>query len=206
MLDLAGTALRQDLRRCVRRTDGQLHVNEGWRTMPYLGNGSVGIGLVLDRYLARRPDDAELAEADEAIARAATAPFYAQSGLAAGRAGIVCYLADRVRRHDDPVLREHLAAQVDRLAWHAVPYQGHVAFPGEQLMRLSMDLATGTAGVLLALGAARHPETVGLPLVAAADPVDAPDNRGVGERNPNETGEEVSHDGTAGSAGDGARS
>ncbi len=35
-----------------------------------------------------------------------------------------------------------------------MPYQGHLAFPGHQMMRLSMDLATGTAGCLLALGAA----------------------------------------------------
>ena len=31
-----------------------LEVDEGWRTMPYLGDGSVGIGMVLDDYLAHR--------------------------------------------------------------------------------------------------------------------------------------------------------
>ena len=45
-------------------------------------------------------------------------------------------------------------------------YEGHLAFPGEQLLRLSMDLATGTAGVLLALGAALHDEPVHLPFLA----------------------------------------
>lgn len=46
LLDLARTALRQDLRRCiVRDDDGSMQVNEGWRTMPYLADGSVGIGL-----------------------------------------------------------------------------------------------------------------------------------------------------------------
>src|SRR5262249_21222907 len=45
LLDLAQTALRQDLRRCiVREGDGSMQVNEGWRTMPYLADGSVGIG------------------------------------------------------------------------------------------------------------------------------------------------------------------
>jgi hypothetical protein len=47
------------------------------------------------------------------------------------------------------VIRRH----VQRLVWHALPYGGLVAFPGEQLLRLSMDLATGSAGILLALGA-----------------------------------------------------
>jgi len=51
------------------------------------------------------------------------------------------------------------------LAWHALPYAGGVAFPGTGLLRLSMDLATGTAGVLLALGAALHDQSVHLPLL-----------------------------------------
>jgi hypothetical protein len=35
------------------------------------------------------------------------------------------------------------------------------------LLRLSMDLATGTAGVLLAMGTALHDEPVGLPFLPA---------------------------------------
>ncbi len=92
LLGHAATALRQDLRRCVLRPDGALEVNEGWRTMPYLAHGSVGIGLVLDQYLRHRADD-QFAEASAGIRRAARSPFYAQSGLFAGRAGIIAYLA-----------------------------------------------------------------------------------------------------------------
>jgi hypothetical protein len=58
--------------------------------------------------------------------------------------------------HLDGAIADH----VHRLAWHALPYEGHLAFPGHRLLRLSMDLATGTAGVLLALGAALHDEPV----------------------------------------------
>jgi hypothetical protein len=155
-LDLAATALRQDLRRCVTRPDGALEVNEGWRTMPYLGEGSLGIGLVLDHYLRHRPDD-EFRDASAAISRAARSPMYVQPGLFAGRAGIVAYLAARGDAD--------LCAQVRRLAWHALPYGGGLAFPGEQLLRLSMDLATGTAGVLLALAMARRTHPAVLPLL-----------------------------------------
>ena len=170
LLDHAATALRQDLRRCVTRPDGAMEVNEGWRTMPYLGHGSVGIGLVLDQYLAHRPDE-EFAEAATAIRRAARAPFYAQTGLFAGRAGIIAYLAARAAvpgASAEAVAadRNELTAQLARLAWHAMPYRGRIAFPGEQLLRLSMDLATGTAGVLLAAGAARHDAPVTLPFLA----------------------------------------
>ncbi len=193
MLDLAGTALRQDLRRCTRRADGQLQVNEGWRTMPYLGQGSVGIGIVLDRYLRHRGDE-DLARAGEAVYRAATAPFYVQSGLFAGRAGIIAYLAHRART--DHVARAELTTQIRHLAWHALPYRGNLAFPGEQLLRLSMDLATGTAGVLLSLGMALA-DSVSLPFLPTHS---LPTYRGWGI-DPSLNRKEVSNHGASGSPG-----
>jgi hypothetical protein len=168
-LDLARTALRQDLRRCTLRPDGAMEVDEGWRTMPYLAEGSLGIGLVLDEYLTVREDE-EFASASTAIARAARSPLYVQSGLFAGRAGVVAYLATRERaaadRGDPP--DPELAAQLRRLAWHGIPFLDGLAFPGEQLLRLSMDLATGTAGVLLAVAMARHDPPALLPLIGSA--------------------------------------
>jgi hypothetical protein len=167
MLDRAVTALHQDLHRCVVRGDGALEVNEGWRTMPYLAQGSVGIGIVLDQVLAHRADE-RLARAGAAISLAAQSPFYAQSGLFAGRAGIIRYLAG----HDPD--DERLDRQLHNLAWHAVPFRSGLAFPGDQLLRLSMDLATGSAGVLLALGAARRDPAADLPfLTPAAGPAPA---------------------------------
>ncbi|MEE6259704.1 class III lanthionine synthetase LanKC [Plantactinospora sonchi] len=180
LLDRAGAALRHDLRRCVLRPDGALEVNEGWRTMPYLAHGSVGIGIVLDQYLRHRSEP-DLAASAGAIREAARAPFYAQSGLFAGRAGIIAYLAARVAGTGStagtgPVAgdttdggatdRAELHRQVSRLAWHAMPYQGFLAFPGEQLLRLSMDLATGAAGVLLTTGAAWSGRPTTLPFLA----------------------------------------
>lgn len=55
LLDLAGRAPRLDLARCVPGAGGAVLVDEGWRTMPYLGAGSVGIGAVLDDYLTLAP-------------------------------------------------------------------------------------------------------------------------------------------------------
>ena len=151
-LDLAATALKQDLRRCVvREEDGSLEVNEGWRTMPYLADGSVGIGLVLDAYLRRRDDEALASELPR-IDLAAKGQFYVEPSLFHGRAGMIAYLAAR-RDSGMPDADAAITVQVERLNWHALGYRDQLAFPGEELMRLSMDLATGTAGVLLALGA-----------------------------------------------------
>lgn len=154
LLDLAAVALRQDLRRCVSGDDGTLQVDQGWRTLPYLDEGSAGIGLVLARYLAHR-DDEPFADALRAIARVTTAGYYVQSGLFTGRAGMLAAVGMG--------LGTETAAHVRRLAWHAIPYGGGLAFSGDQLLRLSMDFATGTAGVLFALGTALHDVPVSLP-------------------------------------------
>ncbi|GGX12362.1 class III lanthionine synthetase LanKC [Streptomyces chryseus] len=151
LLDLAAGALRADLARCVRNSTGTLLVDEGTRTMPYLGAGSVGIGMVLDDFLSHREDE-EFEAARAGIVRAARSRYYAQPGLFNGRAGMALYLARTTAPEARP---EHLAAQLDGLGWYALPYEGHLAFPGDQMMRLSMDLGTGGAGVLLALAAAR---------------------------------------------------
>jgi len=222
LLDRAVTAISRDLHRCVVRDDGAMEVNEGWRTMPYLAQGSIGIGIVVDQLLTYRFDE-RLVEASAAISRAARSPFYAQSGLFAGRAGIIRYLAGKQHGPASPPqenaasqaqagststaqagsasltqaglastaqagaaslaqtgaasmaqagsasrveVSEQLGTQIRHLAWHAVPFGSGLAFPGEQLLRLSMDLATGSAGVLLALGSALHDETVDLPFLA----------------------------------------
>ncbi|MEV0117235.1 class III lanthionine synthetase LanKC [Streptomyces sp. NPDC050844] len=166
-LDLAATALRQDLRRCLVREDGSMDVNEGFRTMPYLADGSVGIGMVLDAYLAHRADE-EFSAAADAIRKAARASFYIEPGLFDGLAGMILHLSHPhppgTAAARDPLIADH----VRRLARHACLLDGRLAFPGEQLMRLSMDLATGGAGVLLALGAAFHSRPTGLPFLTPA--------------------------------------
>lgn len=172
LLDLAATALRQDLRRCVARDDGAIEVDEGWRTMPYVADGSVGIGMVLAEYLRHRADDA-FEQAAASIRRTAGTGFLIEPGLFYGRAGMVLHLAHlEIGDDHDPSLDPVVAEHVRRLSWHAMTYQGHLAFPGEQLLRLSMDLATGTAGVLLALGAAFSGSPVHLPFLGPAGRVE----------------------------------
>lgn len=151
LLDLAREALERDLANCLLGEDGTLQVDDGSRVLPYLESGSTGIGTVLHEYLAHRPEPA-LSERLDRIRRAAEPEFIVQSGLFNGRAGLIAHLAllrGATARHEEAI-RRHIRL----LAWHLVPYQGHAAFPGDQLLRLSMDLATGSAGVLLGVGSA----------------------------------------------------
>ncbi|MFC4036585.1 class III lanthionine synthetase LanKC [Streptomyces polygonati] len=170
LLDHAARALTLDLGSCVRTTSGGLEVDEGRRTMPYVGDGSAGIGMVLDDFLglARGVGDLEPATADRFerarrdIARASALRLYAQSGLFAGRAGMILHLA---RTTTPGVPEDALAAQIDALGWYGMPYGDGLAFPGDRMMRLSMDLGTGTAGCLLALGSAIGDTPAALPFL-----------------------------------------
>ncbi|MEW1610663.1 MULTISPECIES: class III lanthionine synthetase LanKC [unclassified Streptomyces] len=165
LLDLAAAALRRDLDRCRAGDDGELLVVEGKRLMPYLGAGSAGIAAVIDAYLAHRPDP-ELEAAGRALLPAALSAFYIQPGLMRGSAGLLLHLA-ATPLCDEQTRERAIRLHTGLLSSHALAYEGGIAFAGEQLMRLSMDLATGTAGCLLALGSALGPPTT-LPFLAAA--------------------------------------
>jgi hypothetical protein len=168
LLDLAEIALRQDLRRCTKTPDGMLQVNQGWRTLPYLEEGSAGIALVLARYLRHRPDE-ELAADLDALRLVTRCSYFVQPGLFTGRAGLLLtagwFGGDEVD------------GLIHGLGWHAMPFEGGLAFPGDQLLRLSMDLATGSAGVLLALGTALHERPVSLPFLGPPQWSESPSRR-----------------------------
>ncbi|MEU5399873.1 class III lanthionine synthetase LanKC [Streptomyces sp. NPDC005963] len=162
-LDLAATALHRDLARCRPGAEDALLVVEGKRTMPYLGAGSAGLALVLDEYLVQRPDDA-FATARRAMLPAFCSAFYVQPGLFRGVAGLILQLS-RTPVGEPELKQRTIRRHIDLLGLHAVPYAGELAFPGEQMMRRSMDLATGTAGCLLALGSALGDTPAALPFL-----------------------------------------
>ncbi|OLR93039.1 class III lanthionine synthetase LanKC [Actinokineospora bangkokensis] len=157
-LDFAATALDRDLARCTPGPGGSLQVRDGTRALPYLWTGSAGIALVV-RELARHLP--AFAAALPGLLAACRPEMVVHPGLFDGRAGLLAALAIA----GGPVDRH-----VDALGWHAVPFAGGAAFPGTRLLRLSMDLATGTAGVLLAVACALDPTRPFLPFLTEPAP------------------------------------
>ena len=66
--------------------DGSMQLTEERRTMPYLGSGSVGVGLVLLQ-LVRHVDEPRYASALLAISRAAAVEFTAKPDYSTGEPG-----------------------------------------------------------------------------------------------------------------------
>jgi hypothetical protein len=140
------------------------------RVVPYLYVGSAGYVEVLSRYLAHDPDqefdasvrcvatggtepDVEL-DAPAALAytlHACTSRFTALPGLFPGLAGLAMTLADAGRRLGRPDLVATAVTSARGLFRYAVPRPDGVAWLGEPGQRMSTDLWSGSAGVLLAL-------------------------------------------------------
>lgn len=152
-LDHADLAIRRDLMECARTPDGSLQVRDRQNTLPYLEVGSAGIAIAMEELLTTWPGASVASELPK-LRRALLAEFVIQPGLMLGRAGLIGALAAGLRRDPEPLAARAIDQHLEWLALHAVAYQGHVAFPGTHLFRLSMDVATGSAGVLLALASA----------------------------------------------------
>ncbi|WP_285729114.1 class III lanthionine synthetase LanKC [Nocardiopsis sp. ATB16-24] len=165
-LDNAALAIEHDLQTCIHsEEDDTLLSNEGWRSMPYVGTGSAGIGVVITEYLRHR-ENPEFATALRRIRRAAEPEFCVCPILFHGTAGQMAFLAHlRDPNTPDPSLDRAVEAQRDHLRRHMVGLRGNIAFPGDQLMRLSMDLGTGGAGILLALSAVKDDSRPMLPFL-----------------------------------------
>lgn len=147
-LACAATALDRDIELLVRAPDGSLQLNEGWRVLPYINSGAMGVGLAALRML-EFVDRPALEETLRGIERNLGPSFAIQSNLFNGRAGFV-YYALRTGGSPwsalDPL--EEAERQLSLLQVHAVSRRAALSFPGEQLMRLATDWSTGSAGVL----------------------------------------------------------
>jgi tRNA A-37 threonylcarbamoyl transferase component Bud32 len=140
-------ALERDLDQCLEMADGSLQIENGERVLMYLATGSVGVALVGD-LLLRHTTNQRLLNALPALCRPGVVDLCVGSGLLNGRAGLV-YALTRLRpRLDWPDLDERLAAGIQRLDLHALTDGHGLVFPGDQNLRASMDVATGSAGVL----------------------------------------------------------
>ncbi|MEU1556574.1 class III lanthionine synthetase LanKC [Streptomyces scabiei] len=139
---VAAEALRHDL--------AELANGPGLGRMPYLAVGGAGTAMVLSDLLPHLTSPAPDLTGSLPLLRTSLASLYqAQAGLFQGRAGAA--LALRHLRDTTPEAEAAAGRHLAAFGWHAVPHGGHPAFLGDQTLRLSTDLATGTAGVLLAL-------------------------------------------------------
>ncbi|WP_172386591.1 class III lanthionine synthetase LanKC [Streptomyces sp. MNP-20] len=161
-LRLAQLALARDLGRCGAPRAGLLQVRDGQRWLPTLDRGGAGIALVLDAYLTHH-DDPHYARVRERVRSGLGTELLLSPGLFDGQAGLL-HAASRLAGPGSAA-----SVHLRSLGLHCVRFRGRRAFALDGLLKLSMDLATGTAGVLLAVhGALTGEACAPLPLLEAA--------------------------------------
>ncbi len=166
LLDAARLGLNEDLKRCRVADAGAMHVDDGFRLLLYLSSGAIGVGAALAAYLGHR-ESPRFRDTLASIRRTCDIDFCLFPGLFDGRAGVIAGIS--LMDAPGPRRERRVARQLDQLQWHLVDHDGGVGVPGEGLVRLSMDLATGAAGVLLATHAARTGGEEVLPFLRTAD-------------------------------------
>ncbi|CAL9478547.1 class III lanthionine synthetase LanKC [Streptomyces sp. enrichment culture] len=165
LVDTAARILRHDLVASGRLPGGPEVLEQApWRG-PHIACGSAGQAIVLHELLRHR-EDAGLRAVYEDMRTDLTTDYHPGIGLFTGRAGAMAAL---LHTHDggERALAT-LHAQLAGLGWHAVPHDGTLAFLGEHSLRLSTDLATGSAGVLAVLSSLGTDRRAALPFLGLA--------------------------------------
>ncbi|NGO45089.1 class III lanthionine synthetase LanKC [Streptomyces ureilyticus] len=153
LLDAAHAALTHDLLVSGRLPGGpRTPAPAPWHGHQ-LAYGGAGQAIAVHTFLAHHRDP-RLTAVQDALLTDLTSQFHPACGLFTGKAGALAALV-----HTDDgseATRRAIRALTAGLDMFAVPQEGGTTgFLGDHLLRLSTDLASGSAGVLAALNAAR---------------------------------------------------
>ncbi|MDH6580168.1 class III lanthionine synthetase LanKC [Kitasatospora sp. MAP5-34] len=143
------------------------------RTLPYLYSGSAGMLHTVGRYL-RVVEDERLSAARPRLLAALRTTFTVMPGLYQGLSGLGLALAEHADATGDPADRQDALRAGRGLFKYAVPHPSGVRILGDQLLRFSADLWSGSAGVLLFLTQLLAPRPDPLFTVDALSGVNAP--------------------------------
>ena len=161
---LIAQLLHADLHNCKKYKDGSLQVDDDYRLLPYLGKGSAGI--LVGHSLAQASGVCTFNQKTVSeLIKACCSPYYMESGLVRGVAGIIDALALEycITRNFD--ISSILDVHLEDLSLHTMlDNKGNYFFAGAEGLRISTDLLTGTSGIALVLKDLTNTRKDGLPL------------------------------------------
>ncbi|MEV7931857.1 class III lanthionine synthetase LanKC [Curtobacterium sp. NPDC089185] len=152
--EAARRALGRDCDQIRRSSAGTIGLREtdGDRVFPYLANGTAGVLLTLTTMRRRGlvgENDALWTRNIDRLVESCAGGVQVFDGLFHGIAGLLLALRSAIGLH--PEVGELVVSLHERLARRSFSWRGEVHMAGDGCLRLSSDLATGSAGVLLSL-------------------------------------------------------
>lgn len=129
------------------------------RKVSYAFAGTAGLVHAASRYLttAAAVDDERLAEAVPRLLRRLGRKYDVHAGLCQGLSGQAFALAEHARLTGDDSSRERALDVASGLVKYAVAHETGIRFPGDQNLRYSAELWSGSAGIVLALSQVLNP-------------------------------------------------
>lgn len=125
------------------------------RKLPYLFSGSAGFAAVLARYLLVRPDSDMQSILDQCL-NSLRSRFTVFAGLFQGQAGLALVAGEVADLHGRADLLEQEMIAGRSLLKFAVAHETGVRWLGDQGQRISADLWSGSAGIVVALHRMLH--------------------------------------------------
>lgn len=153
LFELAREAFQLDFPNLRKAPDGSLQSDDGFRMLPYVADGSAGMGMALSQIPRkfRRIGDTDVLE-DIAVACRSRAAI--SSGLWHGRIGLVMALAEIDVTHVDGVpIQSVITEQLDLINpfLFTIANSSEIFVSDESNRRLGVDVRSGAAGVIFAL-------------------------------------------------------
>ncbi|WP_210593584.1 class III lanthionine synthetase LanKC [Streptomyces sp. GESEQ-35] len=118
-----------------------------------ISTGALGLGLGLHDHVRLTGDD-RFAEPLRRITTLAQHTTAAHNGLLNGRLGLVQLLL--AVAPDEPASQIAVRRALEEAAWHTTPLGPHRIALGDEALKLSLDLGTGLAGLVVAAAAVRE--------------------------------------------------
>ena len=147
-LNASVTILQKDINNCVRDEDGLLQADDTTRVLPYIAGGSAGIALVIDQIrdiVEPHKFDKDL----EDILKLHNTQVCYNGGLFRGYGSFI--MLDNLLHCYKPETPDMTDKILNRLNNYTVEDERNLYMVGDYGRRISHDIFTGSAGVLLAL-------------------------------------------------------
>lgn len=122
---------------------------------PYIHNGIAGIGCVLVRYFKYTGKQQYLAIINDII-KACTSQMILFTGYLRGAVGLLSFFQDCLYILDIKNVEDNIKKCYESLDYHYVVIDEKAGYAGDELYKISHDLHTGSAGVILSVFRSRN--------------------------------------------------
>ncbi|WP_124068237.1 class III lanthionine synthetase LanKC [Clostridium sp. E02] len=147
-LNNAIITLKKDIDNCIRDEHGVLHTDDKSRILPYLAGGSVGIAIAIHQLQEFIPQDMFIEELRDILKMNKTRVCY-NGGLFRGFGSFI--LVNNILHCCDPNAPDITLKLLHHLNNYIVEDDNNLFIAGDYGYKLSHDLYTGSAGILLTL-------------------------------------------------------